>query len=189
MSWSRSTKGDEVDHLLRNAQLRDELEPLADESIASVNVTRMPTHVENEFLASMLAWERAPMLPIGQWFEPELKLPHPDTLSDAEIHRVLWDTVRQLFNQRIVLDFTDHLTDRQLYCIILRDILPASEKKIASSRNYLHWDCAHTHNDPETWLRYYASDEDRESWAMETGEPLPAKGLPPHPRHLPRAPL
>ena len=188
MSVSRRPCADEVEHLLRNAQLRDELEPLCDESIVSVNVRYMPTPVENEFLASMLAWERAPILPISQWFDPPLALPHPDTLEDDKIQGLLYDTIDQLFSKRIVLDFTDHLSDRQLYCLIYRDILPAPEKKIDSA-NYLHWDCAHTHNDPGIWLRYYAHDEDRESWALETGESLPPKELPPYPRDLPCAPL
>src|SRR6266550_318605 len=56
-------KSEEVEHLLRNAQLRDELEPLFDESIDRVNPTAMSTRSENEFLESMLEWERAPMLP------------------------------------------------------------------------------------------------------------------------------
>ncbi len=77
MSTNHKPLPDEVEHLLRNAELRDELEPYFDESIRSVNVEELPTPVENEFLASMLAWERAPVLPIAQWFEPELQLPHP----------------------------------------------------------------------------------------------------------------
>ena len=63
---------DDIDHLLLNARLRDELEPFLDESIDLVNVSHMSTPKENEFLASMLAWERAPVLPISQWFNPEL---------------------------------------------------------------------------------------------------------------------
>jgi hypothetical protein len=46
--------------------------------------------------------------------------------------------VQLLFEQRIVLDFTDHLTDRQLYTLIYRDILPSPEKKIDNLSSYLH---------------------------------------------------
>jgi hypothetical protein len=42
-----SSKSDDVEHLLRNAQLRDELEPLLDESIDRVNPTAMSTRSEN----------------------------------------------------------------------------------------------------------------------------------------------
>jgi hypothetical protein len=189
MTAFRTPQPEEVEHLLRNAQLRDELEPFLDESIERVNIASVPTQVENEFLASMLAWERAPILPIAEWFEPPLKLPHPDLLSEGQLHTMLWQTVRKLFEKRIVLDFTDHLSDRGLYCLIYRDILQSPEKKIESAGNYLHWDCADVCGDPLAWLRYYASDEDRENWAAETGEPLPERETPPYPRRLPRRPL
>ena len=56
---------------------------------------------------------------------------------------------RKLFQKRIVLDFTDHLNDRELYCLIFRDILPAREKKLDGPSNYLHWDCTGANCDPE----------------------------------------
>jgi len=189
MSTNHKPLPDEVEHLLRNAELRDELEPYFDESIRSVNVEELPTPVENEFLASMLAWERAPILPIAQWYDPELKLPHPDRLTDEGLHALLWHTINQLFERRIVLDFTDHLSDRELYCLIYRDILPCREKKIDSLANYLHWDCAGMGDDPTVWLRYYASREEREAWREDLGDALPAAELPPYPRQLPRRPL
>src|SRR6266446_4545019 len=101
MSTARRPQPEEVEQLLRNAQLRDELEPYFDESIGQLNGAALPTPIENEFLASMLAWERAPALPISQWFEPELKLPPPDELSDETLHEVLWETIHRLFAKRI----------------------------------------------------------------------------------------
>lgn len=183
------SKHNEVDSLLRNAMLRDELEPLFDESLGSVDYRSMSTHRENEFLESMLEWERAPMVPISQWFDPELLLPHPDQLSNDEIAELLDTTVSQLYAQEIVLDFTNHLNDRQLYTLIYRDILPSYEKKLAKRNNYLHWDCANIEGDPDIWLRYYASDEERDMWADETGEKLPPREVPPYARQLPRAPM
>jgi hypothetical protein len=96
-----------------------------------------------------------------------------------------------LFEQRIVLDFTDHLSDRELYCLIYRDILPCREKKIDVPDNYLHWDCADVGGDATTWLRYYATEEERLAWIedVEFDEPLPAAEKPPYPRRLPRRPL
>jgi hypothetical protein len=180
---------EEVDHLLRNAQLRDDLEPFLDESISRLNVHSLPTAAENEFLASMLAWERAPVLPIADWFEPRLELPSPETLDDSQLHIALWETIHRLFERRIVLDFTDHLSDRHLYCLIYRDILPAHEKKIEGVGNYLHWDCANVGDDPETWLCYYASEEERLGWAEQCEEELPPHIDPPYSRNLPRRPL
>jgi hypothetical protein len=180
---------DPVDCLLRNAELRDQLDPLLDESIDIVDMGRMSTVHENDFLESMLAWERAPMLPIGEWFDPKLTLTEPDGLEPEEIARLLTQTVEALFTKNVVLDFTDHLTDRQLYTLIARDILPAYEKKLDRQGTYLHWDCANLGEDPEPWLRYYASREEREMWQEETGEDLPPASDPPFVRQLPKAPL
>ena len=176
----------EVEAILLNARLRDELEPFFDESVHCVNVQRMPTQQENEFLMSMLAWERAPVLPIARWFEPELSLPAPDTLDDQSIHELLWETIHRLYEKRIVLEFTDHLADRQLFTLIYRDILPSYEKKVELPKNYLHWHCLDDDSDPQTWLRYYASEEEREAWSAETGQAMPAMQSPPYPRKMPR---
>lgn len=180
---------DPVDCLLRNAELRDQLDPLLDESIDIVDMGRMSTVHENDFLESMLAWERAPMLPIGEWFDPKLTLPEPEGLEPEEIARLLTQTVEALFTKNVVLDFTDHLTDRQLYTLIARDILPAYEKKLDRQGTYLHWDCANLGEDPEPWLRYYASEDEREMWQDETGEDLPPATEAPFVRQLPKAPM
>ena len=188
MSQSPRVRCEEIDHLLRNAQLRDELEPYCDEAVYSLNTRRVPTPIENEFLASMLEWERAPIVPIAQWFDPELQRPAPESLDDAHVHSLLWQTIQQLFGAGIVLDFTDHLSDRQLYTIIYRDILPAPEKRINRRENFLHWDCANSADDPETWLRYYADEEERREWLETDDAPLPAVEPLPYPRQLPRRP-
>ena len=186
MTRSVEPHSDDVDQLMLNAQLRDELEPFVDESTDLLNLRSLPTPAENEFLASMLAWERAPALPIGKWFEPELSLPGPDSMNDEQLHEVLWNTIHRLCSQRIVLDFTDHLSDRQLYCLIFRDILPSYEKKIDLPKNYLHWHCLDIDAEAETWLRYYATEEERIEWAKETGQPVPTADSPPYSRKMPR---
>ncbi|HTN77677.1 MAG TPA: hypothetical protein VL096_20610 [Pirellulaceae bacterium] len=189
MHYPRQPNLDDVEQLLLNAQLRDELEPFYDESIELLNVRKLPTIKENEFLASLLAWERAPTVPISQWFEPELRLPSPDSLSDDDLKSTLWYTIHRLYEKRIVLELTDHLSDRQLYCLIVRDILPSPEKKIDLPKNYLHWHCLDEDGDPELWLRYFASEEEREAWAEENLQALPPSQSPPYPRKMPRRPL
>ena len=175
---------DDVELLLLNAQLRDELEPYVDDSLSGLAQRRMPLSVENEYLASMLAWERAPAMPISKWFNPELVLPHPDEVSAESLSGLLWDTIQRLYEQRIVLECTDHLDDAQLYRIIYRDILPAWEKKVDLPRNFLHWRCLDD-EDIETWLRYYATKRERLQFREETGVEPPAAETPPYPRQMP----
>ena len=189
MSSPHPPRPEEVEHLLRNAQLRDDLEPHLEEALGRVNVLEMPTPKENEYLESMLAWERAPVEPISRWFDPELTLPHPDSLDEEQLHACLWEAIRELQDKRIVLDFTDHLSDGELYWLIFRDILPAREKRIDSPKNFLHWDCANVSGDPQVWLRYYASAEEHHLWQLETGGRLPSSERPPFPRAMPRRPL
>ncbi len=184
--FSPLDRTEEVDQLMLNARLRDELEPFLDESVDVLTCKQLPTSDENEFLASMLAWERAPALPIGQWFDPPLVLVSLERLSNQELRAALTEVIEQLSQRRIYLELTDHLSDRQLYCLIARDILPSHEKKLDLQSNYLNWRCLDVDLDPETWLAYYASDEERLAWSQETSQPLPAMLPPPHPRELPR---
>jgi hypothetical protein len=72
---------DDVEQLMINAQLRDELEPFFDESLQCLDSGRIPIRVENEFLSAILAWERAPVLPIGRWFNPPLCPPAAESLT------------------------------------------------------------------------------------------------------------
>ena len=178
----------QVDLLLLNARLRDEIEPYADESIALLDSRNLPIDFENDFLSSMLDWERAPVLPIGRWFEPELRLPAPDTLDDQQLQQQLHQVIGRLFERNIVLEYTDHLSDRALMCLIIRDILPAQEKRLSSTNNFLHWQCIDEQSDAAIWLTFYATDRQRLSWQEENGGSLPPKRMPPWPRRLPGEP-
>ena len=131
----------EIDLILKNARLRDQIEPFLDESVYVVDLDRMSTDSENNYLARMLEWERAPVLPICQWFDPPLQMPIHETLNDTELKQHLHQVIGRLFEKNITLHMTEHLSDRQLYCLIARDILPSEEKKVQSSDSNLCWQC------------------------------------------------
>ncbi|MEO1528946.1 MAG: hypothetical protein AAFX06_26290 [Planctomycetota bacterium] len=181
MRESRRQSLDEVDLLLANARLRDELEPYRDESIDS-SMNRMPLKAENEYLASMLAWERAPALPIADWFSPPMQLLPPDAMGDTQLSHVLKQTIESLFSKDIVLRCTDHLCDRELYTIIYRDILPCCEKMVDVPGKALEWMCV---EDSDTWLRFYATAVERRRYQEENGGDLPPSETPKFRRHLP----
>ena len=176
----------EIELLLQNAQLRDEMEPYLDEAVYLVDLDRMSTRRENEFLTSLLAWEKAPVLSIARWFEPELTLPDHRNLEDVELNHQLHQIIGRLYEKNILLEHTDHLSDRQLYCLIQRDILPAEEKKVVLSGKFLKWKCLDTVEDEESWLRFYATDTERDQWSFETRLKLPPKEAIPFPRKLPQ---
>ena len=187
MNNYNSPTTDEVEQLLLNAKLRDELEPFLDEATDVLTMQQLPLEVENDFLASMLAWERAPALPISRWFTPELMLPNSEDLSATMLTRILNDTIEKLYSLRIVLQFTEHLSDRELYRLIARDILPSYEKKIEEPRNYLHWHCL-DESDSELWLSYYADAAERRTWLIDNAGALPEQRPLPYPRKMPHRP-
>jgi hypothetical protein len=180
-----TTSVSEIDLLIQNARLRDEMEPYLDESVYLVNLDRMSTVRENEFLSSMLAWEKAPVLPISQWFSPELQLVPHQQFDDEGLSVELDRVIHLLFEKKIALLQTGHLSARQLYCLIARDILRAEEKMVQlPGRETLQWQCFNP-DDEESWLRYYASDAQRAHWAVENNLRLPPKEQLPFPRRLP----
>ena len=176
----------EVEHLLLNAQLSQEMEPYVDESVTLIDTRRMPTRVENAFLTAMLAWEKAPVLPIRNWFEPELQLPAPQELTDLQLSEILNTVILMLFEKGIALQFTEHLSDRELYCLIVRDIMSAEERKIQLPGNFLNWQCIDSRLEEDAWLQFYASEEEREEWEELHGLAAPIKLDPPYPRYIPR---
>jgi len=156
-----------------------------DESIYLVDLDRMSVDHENEFLRSLLDWEKAPVLPISKWFEPELELlPHHE-LDDRQLRASLFATIKKLHQKRIVLEFTGHLSERQLYCLVIRDILPAQEKRVSLKGTWLRWQCIDIVEDEESWLRFYANDEERELWRIDNLLPLPPQQDLPFERDLP----
>jgi hypothetical protein len=181
MSETRRPVIDEIDLLMANARLRDELEPYRDESIED-STTRMPLQTENEYLASILAWERAPALPIASWFSPPLELPPPESLSDQQLACLLEETIERMYAESIILRYTDHLSDRELYKIIVRDILPSCEKKVDMPGKFLEWRCI---EETETWLRFYATAAERRRQQEEHDIELPPAETPKFPRQLP----
>ncbi|MBQ2820010.1 MAG: hypothetical protein IJF17_00300 [Thermoguttaceae bacterium] len=179
---------DEINAMIRNAELRSELEPYYDESIVSLDERHLPLDVENEYLEMMLAWEMAPVLPISQWFDPPLCPRHPSFMTQEEVRLELRKLAEALYEKQIVLDFTDHLSDRELYLLICQEILPSKEKMLAVRDGYLHWDCASVGENQEIWLTYYASDEEREIWEEMNDRSAPLKLVPPYLRDLPSDP-
>jgi len=191
MPIARHPDPEEIDCLIRNGELRDAIEPYLDEAVWEIDFRGLPTAVENRFLESMLAWEQAPSVPVARWFDPPLALQPGCTLDDEQIHERLWQTIDRLYSRRIVLDFTDHLSDRELYALVRRDILPAVIKRVDLPDNFVHWDCSAGGEDDDgtVWLTFYASAEEREQWRLENGREPPPCRVPSYPRALPTAPV
>ena len=176
----------DVEHLVLNARLREEIEPYQDESLTVVDLESMTTEAENCYLQSMLAWEKAPVVPIRDWFEPVLSLPAINSLTAPQIEEILAITTCLLFEKGIVLQYTDHLSDRELYLMLQREILPSEEKKVDRNPTQpLVWQCIDRQFDEEIWLTYYADEFERNHWEQVNGRPAPMRLVAPYPRETP----
>ena len=105
--------------------------------------------------------------------------PHPDGLDDEAVHAALWSIVQGLARLRVVLERTDHLSDRELYTRLfveeLPDEMPALDK---DGRSWWHVDLVGrgSLDDMMLNLKYYADEEMRSDWRKD----FPECEVPPH---------
>lgn len=109
-------------------------------------------------------------------------IPPDDSLDDQTLHTKLWELIHAMFSIGMVIEFTDHLSDRELYRYLVNDQL--LQPTILSEGGFWHLSPigGGSEEDNEIWLRYYADDEDREDWKRDFEEILPPKERPPHDR-------
>lgn len=106
-----------------------------------------------------------------------IELPVPDSISDAEMRRKLWEVLAGLARFRAFLDYTDHLSDRELYAKLWNEIL-RQETPVHNEAGFnAHLDVVSIGGDDEedkVYLKYFADDKERELWSPEFPE------MPPH---------
>jgi hypothetical protein len=108
-------------------------------------------------------------------FEP---LP-PTGIDTFQLSGRLWEFIYALAGCRMWLHHTNHLSDRELYTW-LHDVFfnqPAADIPIEAQVDWLVDPTDFGNGDfPNAWLRYYASEADREDWATH----FPADAMPLH---------
>ena len=124
--------------------------------------------------------------------EAGFELPPVRELDQSALHKRLWALIRQLAQWRCYLWFTNHLSDRELYELLLEEVLPEPEKELPPELGYnTIIDMSEFDRDKPvgtTYVQYYAEESERADWAADCPElELPAHKDPPHDRdrHLP----
>jgi len=150
-----------------------------------------PPVAELEFLEHVLAWETRPRSSNREWLKRHgLQFLPPFACGDDQLATELPRLIRALATARVFLYHTNHLTDRELYELLCREVLPDECSDDArTERDGFHWDFAGGGRDVEAWLRYHASPAERREWQQEfPDETLPPRKRAPfdRDRHLPQ---
>ena len=177
----------------RIQQLKQQAAELSGEEMISIEAEHCTPEIEEEFWEHLVAFAQTKRLPLLEVLvKAGISVPSPDELDDGQLSAKLWEVIDGLFLQGIYLEHTDHLSDRELYVELwsetLREeaVLPAEDSGFA-----YHLDLIGSGSVADTliYLKYYASESEREEWAAECpAEVMPAHEQPPYDRdrHLPR---
>jgi len=120
-----------------------------------------------------------------------VELPDPDSLDDEAVHSALWTTIEALGRMRVYLDQTDHLSDRELYTLLYRDLLPEEMPALDGAGSAMwHIDILGgcSAEDTALYLKYYADETTRQHWRSDFPDYVMADRVePPYDRdsHLP----
>jgi len=142
-----------------------------------------PPEVEEAFLERALAYETSPKRVLFDLLvEAGIDLPRPRKLTDKEITTKLWDVIHALLARSVVIGNTDHLTDRDLYVLLWNETL--RDEYVISVEYPVNIDMTKTGVDDgmPTYLKYYASEVQREMYR----EAYPDAELPDHVEPPPR---
>jgi len=110
-------------------------------------------------------------------------LPDPVDVCEADITKTLWRVIHNLADERVFLDCTNHLSDRELYSVLWSRFL-RERKARWDSFDVIRIDIleAWSNGDVEIYLKHYAEEESRQNWIKDFHEAIPEHVDPPYDR-------
>lgn len=176
-----------IEQALRLGELRKEVMDRIDGPSFESGTENMPMDLQEKFWQHILAFEAAEETTIAARLEEEASFiaRDPDAIEDAqELHTALWDLLYALASIRIYVYFTDHLSDAELYRLLVKGALPnetpalPKDCEINTRIDATEYGTAEDPDGTKTWLRYYADEQERADW----DGPLPPKETAPYSR-------
>ncbi len=160
--------------------LRQQVEELAGGEVISMGEGSSSPEIEEKFLEYVLDYEQGdhPQL-FDILTEAGLDLPHPDKLEDELLNKKLWELIHGLSLHGAFLYNTNHLSDRELYEELWYDILREEcfiQPENPNGAYHIDLVGSGSEEDIYKYLKYYADDEERQSWLQD----IPEDDMPEH---------
>lgn len=174
--------------------LKRQADELAGGEMTSWKSEDLSPDIEEDFLQGVIAYESAPWTTHFQQLEEAgIELPDPETMNDEKLTAKLWEVIEALARMRVFLESTNHLSDRELYTELWKDVLREETKSMVFDEySAWHIDLIGSGSDEhiDLWMKYYADDETRRQWMKDWPDyEMPDHEDPPYDRdrHLPNA--
>jgi hypothetical protein len=171
---------DRVDQAIRINELKCEAEELAGGQMATWESEDMPPDMSEQFWRHVVDYENAPDTSLyHQMVEGGLELPEPDTLTDKQVAAKLKEMFEWMAARRHFISATDHLSDRELYTLLVEETLHEVMKDMPYDEySAYEIDLVSNGSDESThlYLKHYADEESRKHWQ----ESFPDYNMPPH---------
>jgi hypothetical protein len=161
----------------RIEQLRQKIREATGEDPKFGTSPDCPPEVEVAFLESVLAFETSRKRTLFELLEESgIGLPSPENLAGSELTGRLWEVIHALGSHSVILCNTDHLSDRELYALLWKETL--RNHCVASPQHVIRLDMTENGRDDgmAMYLKYYASDGQRQMYA----DVYPKFKMPPH---------
>lgn len=186
---------DHIEQYLHITEMKAELNELSDGQMVMGTCEDIEQGLEESFLESVLAYERAEQVPFRILMERDgVTFPAPDELNDEELSVKLDEVIQAMAKRRNFLDCTNHLSDRELYTHLIEISFEETVPDLPpDDRTNYHLDITSggSDEDIDIYLKYYADEDSRAHWAEDFSDMvIPPHEEPPYNRdcHLPKPP-
>jgi hypothetical protein len=187
-----------LEQQIRIASLKAQVRELCGGTMTCGAGEHVPLDVQERFWQRVLDYEKNP--------HPERKVrellaedgifPLPvEGLPDEEIEPQLDQLISALFRRGLLLNQTNHLSNRELYLLLVNQVLEMEIEAFPIDSGWFthvslsEWGAPDGDESTQVYLRYYAGESERREWAEDFPDrPLPPSQEPPHDRDqwLPR---
>jgi hypothetical protein len=187
MTDDKNDEPTQIDLQLQAIELKNEVLDLVGGQMHIEEADDIDPAIAVQFWENVAAYEKAPRgTLLSQLEQMGLLMPPADTLGDELLSLRLWEVLDALVQLRVFLEDTDHLSDRELYTVLLSDLLTEEVALMPGNSGFAFHTSpigSGSEEDMQIYHRYYASEESRLSWLEQfPDDVMPPRETPPYDR-------